>query len=311
MICLRTTHDAGRIVLASTLAICVAGILFIILSGKSSPAPNKVGTRHVVARVYGKPIFEDEIKASEQLVRLAVGKQAKPDVIAEKVHQEEISNLAMLIRRTVRDKCLEPYSASITEDLVSAEVDAKFVRAGIDETKADKIAKEHHKLLEALEANLRGKAASDKIYEEKLAGTSITREQWEAFRVFYGTHEKVSEFRRLIPKSLADMKANSRRSTRKDLALAKIESNLTKDVTVSDEEVMEEYKKRYATEPAPPPYTKVKDDLRQQVMQQKRRSIIRAWWRDQYEKAGILIEDDKYRDALKYLPLTDAIGRDE
>ncbi len=307
MMYLVVARKAGRgALLALIVATCVGAILLPNTSGGASAASKEVGERHIVARVYGKPIYQDEMKTDEQSIRLSLGDQARPEDIAERAQRKEISNLARLIRRAIKDKCLEPYLASISEEAVRAEVDTKFMMGGIDEAKAEQIAKKSERILAALEADLEGKVAPDKIYEEKLAGTSVTREEWRLFRIGHGgSPDRISEFRRLIPRSLADMKANSMKSSRRDLAFTRLREEVCKGVRELSGEAKgagdEEHDTKGDTAPT---HRELTDRYKARLLRQRRLSglaVMRAWWRQRYQDAKIVIEDDNYRGALDLL----------
>ena len=156
-------------------------------------------------------------------------------------------------------------------------------------------------LADALEEWQKDQSLADTIYNEKLSNTSITKAEWQAFRISYDTPKKLARMRSLIPRSLAEEKERTRRSLRKEILVAKLRAAIISDVSVSKEEIERYYQQKYSEKSDKPKLNEVKDEIHNVILLKKKQEVEKKWWQNQYKKAKIEIKIERFKDVLKTL----------
>ena len=217
------------------------------------------------------------------------------------VHEFEMDRLAAMIREKIRLQKIREAGLTVSEREVDRALDKMFEAGKIDEKVASKLNKELTALADALEAWQKDPSKGDVIYEEMLSSTGTIKKTWEIDKINYGTLEKLAKFRAMIPHSVSDMKRMSRDSKKRDLMFEKLRMIVAPDVTVTDEEMKEEYEHRYARVSKKPDFRKIKKGLRQELISQKRDVALFAYLQEQIMKAKIEIKNEKFKDVLDIL----------
>jgi len=278
-------------------------ILSILLVSPQSGLSEQVSREHIVAVVNGQNIYYKDIKADPKIIQLgyAHSKKLEPSELKKAIRKAEINALVARIQGIIKSEKMVQAGLRVSEKEIDHEIERRFRQAGIDDQKAKQIAETYGVLANALEEWQHSPEKADSIYEKKLASNFVTREQWRAFQACYDTPEKLAEMRRLIPSTVADMKENSRASCKRDLLFEKLRETITPGISVGDQEVITYYEQKYAHLAKKPPLNDIKDELRQQLLLEKRQEKERQWWQEQYKQAKIEIKDKRFRDALYLL----------
>ena len=252
----------------------------------------------VIAIVNGEEILYKDIKLDNISLQLFDTKGLTPLESQNIIKKNEKERLVGKIWEIIKNSAIKNLALTVTNNEIESEVNKRFEAAGIDEKKASEISLRYSKLIKALEDWQKNPSNADSIYQNILSNTSITKEEWRVFQSVYNTPEKLLEMQALIPEDLNDMKQNTRKSVEKDLLFNKMRDIICADVSVSDTEVETYYQKKYLDIPEKPNFNKVKEILRQELMNEKKKEAESKWWQKQYNNSKISIIDDDYKDVV-------------
>jgi hypothetical protein len=274
----------------------LAVILGLIWSGRSA------GSRGIVAVVNGTQVFYDDIYMDPEVVRALYGGELTASQIATKIEEHAGRRLRQAVREAIFKQKIEELGITASRGKIDQRVDELFQRGGVTAEDAVAVSSSAKALREALAACIEDPSEQDTIYQEKLADTLITREQWRVFRASFDTPDKLQEL--AIPTDVNDMKANTRESARKDILYRKLKDRITKDVSVSNSEIDQAYANQYRDVPDKPPLEEVRDTIRLRLLARKKREAEHRWWREQYRAADIEIMDPRLKNAVESLQTT-------
>lgn len=288
----------------------------------------------IIAIVNNNTIMYKQIKPSQTQIRYmqlvysnAHGREMTAQELADELQKAKKGALVKEIWRIVREQSVEELGISVTQEEVDRKIQemVKVVEnTGISE---EQILREARKktflIIKALKAWQKNPDKSKQIYKKLLEPKSITSHEWQIWRLSYGTPGKLKELQRLVPKTVDDMRKMSHESTKQDIIYEKLRNIFSKNITVTEEEVAEYYKKIYGEplkevnaegklpEETEDEYkkrsaeaeriTKIKKQLRKDLLEQKKYKKEQEWLIEQYRKAKIEIKDERFKDVLEML----------
>lgn len=258
------------------------------------------GPNDLVAIVHGAKILYKDVKVDPKTVQLSHAEQISASQLKSEVHKQEMRRLAGKIHKVIFEQKIDELRITVSEKEVDSRVDEIFRQTNMTSEKAAAVCENARALHEALAAWQKDPSHGDVIYNEKLAGSLISKEQWKAFQVAYDTPEKLKSL--VVPKNIDDMKKNSRESSRMDVLNKKLEDVITKNVSVKAEEIEAAYQKKYGNLPERPPLEEVMEKLNVQLLSKKKQEAKKVWWQEHYRQAKIEIKDQRFKDVLNILP---------
>jgi hypothetical protein len=219
--------------------------------------------------------------------------------LIEEIHRQETRRLIGSIRELIfREKVVE-LGLVASEEEVDWQVEEIFDKVGMTGEKAKDVCERARLVYEGLMAWQANRSLAGAIYEEKLAGSGISREEWKLFQLSYDSAEKLKGM--VVPGGIEDMKRKSRESSRKDVLGRKVEQFITREVSVKSEEVEEAYRERYGSLAQKPGFQEVAEKLGSELLVKKKQEAVRLWWLQQYRQADIEIRDPRFQHVLGIL----------
>jgi len=239
---------------------------------------------NIVAKVGDVSIYYDEIKAKPQLA----------EVLGVDKLQLEKSGLTGLIKKIIFKQTIKESGITVSEKEIDERLDQTIQKAGINNEYVKKVHDQCQAICDALAQWQKDHSRSNAIYTELLSGKGLTQQMWKTYQINYDTPEKLAKLKSLIPNSIEDMKKNSRESTKRDLLAEKLNEVITKDVSVTDQEVREAFDKQYKHNPQKPDYEKTKNIFRESVLNRKKQKVISDWWKNKYRQSRIVITNNTF-----------------
>lgn len=283
-------------------------IIILVFSYKKVAITKDKTDLSVIAIVNEEEILYKDIKLDYHTIQLLDTKGLTLLEVQDLTKKNEKERLAGKIWEIIKNSAIKKLALTVTDSEIESEVNKRFENAGIDEKMASEISNRYSKLIKALEDLQKNPSNGDSIYQNMLSNTSITKEEWKVFQSVYNTPEKLLEMKALIPEDLNNMKQNTRKSVEKDLLFNKMRDIISADVSVSDAEVETYYQKEYLDIPEKPNFNKVKEILRQELMDEKKKEAESKWWQKQYNDLKISIMDDEYKDVIEDLVIPYNLG---
>ena len=250
----------------------------------------------VVANVNGTIISYGDIRADPKVVQLLYAGQMDARRLRTEVRKYEERRLAQEIRKAIFKHKIDELGITATDEKVDSRVEEIFRKADMTDVKAAAICETAKAVYNALVEWHNNPSREDAIYNEKLKGSLVTREQWKAYQSCFDTPEKLKRF--AVPSNIEDMKRMSRESSRKDVLYAKLRDIVTSDVSVSDNEIKQAYEEKYGYLVKKPSLEEVKGTLRSELLTKKKQQQLELWWQEQYKEARIDIKDPRFKDVL-------------
>ncbi len=256
--------------------------------------------REVVAVVNGKSILSYTSLLDSRNVAMAVlGPEVNEARLQDEIYRIESRRIAGRIHGMIFDENIVAYGISVTEEDVDQKIKSLIERGLLTDEMTKQIQESIKRMRDALEAWHSNPEQSKAIYDKQLAPFSVATEQWRMHQAVYDKPEKLSIF--VIPKNLEEIVNDTRRSSRKDVLHEKLENIITKNVSVSTDEVQSLYNERYSQSPGKPKFDDVKDQLRSELITSKKNITIIRWWKEQYNKSDIEIKDPRFQNVLDVL----------
>lgn len=277
------------------ISLCIVGILTGYLFHAQ-----EIETNELVAIVNGTEVFYKDIKVDPKIIQLTYAQELGARQLKKEIRKHEMRRLAGKIHEVIYRQKIDELGLIVSEEEVDYRVEEIFQQANMTSEKAAVICESARAFREALEAWQKNPSMEDVIYNEKLVGSGVTKEQWKLYQICFDTPEKLKLF--AAPNNIEDMKRNSRRSSRKDMFYKKLNDIITKNVSVRNEEIEEIYEKKYAHIAEKPPLDELlKETLRLELLIRKKHEAEKLWWQEQYRQAMIEIKNPRFKDVLNIL----------
>ncbi len=180
------------------------------------------GPNDVVAVVNGETISYHDIETDPKMLSTLYASELNTDQLAKEKQRNEMRRLLGKIQMMIREQQIIELGLTATEREVRSKVDETFEKAGFTDDKAKMFCEQISAVYDALLEWYENPSKSDAIYNEKLSGRHITRQQWKLFQLCYDTPEKLKHLN--IPKNIDDMKMNSQESIRRDILHQKLDN---------------------------------------------------------------------------------------
>ena|GEM_PF-2441104 len=277
-----------------TLAFCVLG-LGLLLAPTRGYGSSELAGDVVVARVDGVPIHYSQIQAPPQVVDMLRTQTQDSRDLEKEARLWEARRLYWRLRGIIADRAVEAMGITVSPEQVDMRLNRMVETAGMTDDDMERIVTQSNALAEALRAWYADREAKDTIYQTELAPLGIMREQWEAFCVAYPEPDDLQ--RMVIPDSPADMIANSRQSTTRDLILEKLDATITANIRVSEPELLQAYHARYPEASTAPDFETVRARLEKELLDRQKARARQAWWAAQFA-ARVEYVDERFSHAL-------------
>jgi len=278
-------------------------LLFVLLCmvGTQSLLAETEDPNSIVATVNDVNILYKDIRADLKVVRMLHAGDINTLQLESEVRKQETRRLAGKIRELIFKQKITELGLTASEKEVDSRVEEIFRKTGMTNEKAKAICESGQAVYEALVAWQKNPSNGDAIYNEKLSDSLISKEQWKLWQACYDTPEKLKQL--FVPKDIEDMKKNSRKASRIDVLYQKLESVITKNISVGAKEVEEEYKKRYGHISPKPGLeeTRQMTMIEKELLTHKKEKAITIWWKEQYNSSKILILDKHFDGVLDLL----------
>ncbi|MHC4648015.1 MAG: hypothetical protein ACYTBJ_21355 [Planctomycetota bacterium] len=283
---------ARSLILVLLIVLCVVGGYVVQRGGKQ-------GDRAAIASVNGVTIAYRDVKADPEIVKLACPVEMTESELAGAIDRQEKRKLVGRIRKVIFNKRTGELGLTASEEEINARVEQIFRDAGLTEEKAVEVRESLQLVREALMLWQQNPSESDVIYSEKLRDCGISKGQWRLFQACYGTPEKLK--RLVAPKDLADMKTQSRESSKRDVLHKKLEDFIVRDISVEPAEIEKAYERKYEGIEKKPLLKEVWDQLSTELLLKKKQRAVELWWKEQYRQVKVEIKDPRFEDVLDVL----------
>lgn len=248
-----------------------------LLAGDNGGEP-----RLVVATMNGDKIYYGDIALSLQKIQ-------------DYVRGVQADRLVGQIRVLIQEQAADRLGIRVSDEEVNRRVESKFREDGFDNGVASALSAKMRAIADALEAWQKDKSQGRAIYKRMLVNRASEME-WRMAQRCYPTPKDIAGFRSRIPNSLEDIKARSRSSIKKDMIAEELARRVTHDVQATDAEVKFFYeRKKYRGTVPRPPLEEVAEQIRNDLLREKRKFAMSAWWVQQLRKAKIDIHDEQLR----------------
>lgn len=126
------------------------------------------------------------------------------------------------IMRIIFNQAIAERHITASSDEIEKEMEQKLVGARIGEKEIQQMAQLQDTLVAALVEVQKDPQRAQEIFAERLTGSAISENAWAVYVANYRTPEKIEQLKKLIPRSVEDVKKNSAASSRHDVLLAKL-----------------------------------------------------------------------------------------
>jgi len=275
-------------------AIWVLGVGLLLAPTRGYGSSELAGDM-VVARVDGVPIHYRQIQAPPQVVDMLRTQTQDSRDLEKETRLWEARRLYGRIRGIIADHATEAMGITVSPEQVDAKLNRMIETAGMTDDDMERIVTQSNALAGALRAWHADREAKNAIYQMQLAPLGIMPEQWEAFCVAYPEHDDLK--RLVIPDSPADVIANSRQSTTRDLLLEKLDDAIVADVRVDEPELLQAYHAQYPEVSTAPDFETVRARLEKELLGRQKARARQAWWAAQFA-TRVQYVDERFSHAL-------------
>lgn len=258
----------------------------------------------VIAEVEGqiiiyKEIAEDPEKATF-VYRLQYGREPSEVELSSIIDRKEIGRLAAKIQDIIKQKKIKEFGIDISDKEMEAWLRSFYTKYNIDPVETTATTNKYFSALaKALREVQKNPAEERKIYEQQLS-ILMSYEEWTGHRRYYNTPEKISWIEKSLSQEVEDLyKPNP--AIEAWMLNQKLKSKITEDVSVTDRELKDYYNKVYSGVKDKPIFIEVREQLREQLIEEKKRQKEEKWWQEQYKKANIKIKVDKFKNVMNIL----------
>ena len=259
----------------------------------------------VVVMVDGHVIRSSDIAVSSDFV--AENVQPDADAASQAAVEHQKQKLQNQIRKIVFDEAVDRYGIVVTEDEVTARINESFAVMGITENTAIQIRNKGLRIADCMRRVVINRADPGVIYSTDIE-ERITPSEWDAYLSNYDTAAKIDAFIMSLPRSVADMKANSRASARSDLEAERLEQRICSDIAVTDADVS-----TYCQQRLQKTRDEISPELREKIkirmLLDRKADAMRMWWKKEIAEADIEVLDSRF-EGIKYA-IMNALSVDE
>lgn len=242
----------------------------------------------IVATVNNVNVIYKDVKVEPETMQQLSTTDANNIELEKATLAYEKKRLASKMHELIFEQKVTDLGLTVSESEIDGRVEQIFEKANMTTERANTVCQIGHALYDALKAWQQNPSKEDSIYNSMLANTSISREQWNSFQVYFNTPEKLKTF--VIPDNIDDMKKNSRKSSKRDLLYEKLENIITQNVTVTINEIETSYEQQYGNAFPKPSFEDAKVVVKCELLAKKKQEAIISWWQKQYNDADIKIE---------------------
>ncbi len=290
-------------------------IIYISMVCFSSYA-QQIPQDEIVAKVNGKKIFYREIMLSQKLqnryLQSKYGeklKQLTDDEINRAILLEEKKNLLGIIKYIIKEEKIKKWQISVTSEEINSHIELSLKDNNLSIEGLSKKMKEGDRaLLKALSAYLKDPQREDEIYAELKQKYGYSKLAWNGMKEKYNTPEKIEKLKKIMQFTLSSLEEDLIENFRPLILNEKFRDYITGDISVSESELKEFYKRQYPLaenypEANIPKYDEVKDMLVKKLLERKKREKLASWWLAELKKANIEVLDERYKDFMDLLEL--------
>lgn len=257
----------------------------------------------VVAIVFGKEIKYADIVVLDDKVREEYGGKIGDKELKAAVLERETRWLRGRICNEIAMREIEKARIAVTDEEALARLTSDIAKAKVDDNFVKKIAQDGSIILQALEEWLANPQDEETIYRARVSQI-LSKDEWEAYKKRYSNWEVLEELRAMIPSSIEDMKRKSLLSMKMQIAFEKLKQLVTKHISISERELHNYYVAKYKQEPRPV-YQAVKSQLKEELLQVRKREAMASWWQKRYKEAKIEIKDERFKHVIEMFIFTD------
>jgi len=278
------------------------GVCFILFANLLFCAEIKQDT--VIAEVDGQKIIYKQIMQNpEQIIfsyQLEHKREPSKEEISNIILKKEKEQLAAEIHHIIKQKKIKEFGIKVSNREMQLKMKSFYVEHNLDPKEiADEINRCGFALAKALREALENPAEEKKIYEQELSSL-MTYEEWTGHRRCYNTIEKIGWIEKSLPQTAEDLyKPNP--AIEAWLLGEKFRDRITKDVSVTAEELRDYYNIVYEGVESKPTFAEVKKQLEKELLKGKKQRREKEWWQEQYKKAKIEIKDERFKDVIDML----------
>lgn len=263
----------------------------------------------VIAEVNGKKIYYKEIMLSQNQrdrLKLKYKEELAEDEINKLILSEEKKYLANTIKNIVKEEKIQQWHLAVSTQEINNYIETYLQNTGLSLGGITEETRMRSKLLfEALSEYLKKPNKDEEIYA-KLEKFGYSKGFWNLMKKNYNTPEKLELIKKGIKETPSSLKENLIKGFKPFLINEKFEDYITKDIAVSEDELMSFYRKEYPlAERYPnasvPKYDEVKGLLTEKLLQKKKEEKLANWWLGEFKQAKIEIKDKRFKDVLYLL----------
>ncbi len=267
-------------------AMVVFGLLLLI---SAEVALGEVDNK-VIMRVNGFAIGASELAVLPD----AMAKDVKPndEETDQALLRHNTSKLSNRIRQIVLDEAIMKYGITVTDDEIESRVNKSFSAVNITEDVANQIRDKGLRIAQGLKKVFVHELDSEFVYSTYLKDI-ITSSEWDAYQSNYDTEAKIGLFIDSLPRDVADMKANSRASARRDLEYERLKQRIYSDIMVTDADISFYSQQRLQKNPeeiSP----ELRDTIERRILVERQSEAMLKWWKEQIIAADIEIIDSRF-----------------
>lgn len=192
--------------------------------------------------------------------------------------------IANTVRAEILAQCVEASGITVPDEVLTHCVDLYFSAAGVGDEQAQYIRDKMRPIIEALNDVVAGKLDREQAYERHLKD-KISREEWAVWVTGRTNKSRVEELERLVPRSVEDMKQQTRVSLRKDIEIWLLLEQVAGEPEPARPEIEALYRKLYPT--GEPPLAEVERSIAARIVNERKQRRVAQWWETQIAKATI------------------------
>jgi len=217
----------------------------------------------------GNKILPIELTSTENSVEKIVGE------IYKNLLEMEIANNDISLKDKDIDELLDVY----------------FEISGVTHESANNLSQKLELIIESLGDVYLKNENKEQVYDKKLK-TAMSNKEWESWCQKYNSPEKINKLKADVPKSVNDMKKNTRKYLTNAVQQWLLIEKFRKLFTPEKQDLEKYYKEHYSNENVS--YDKIKEDIRNKIICQK----IQEWWNNEIKNAGITVPEKYSKSVL-------------
>jgi hypothetical protein len=279
------------------------GLCLILCAGLFTINSFCIEPNAVIAVVEGEKVIYRQITQEPKEVlswyQNTFGKEPTKDEIDKTIIQKERAALANQIHRIIEQKKMKELGIKTSDKEVEIRMKSYYTEHNLNPEEITKdINLRISKIAKALREALKNPSEEKKIYERELS-SFMEYEEWTSRRQYCNTVEAIEAFDEPFARVEELYKPNP--ALKAWLLDEKFRDAITKDVSVTDEEVKVYYTELYDGQEDKPLFAEAEKNLKEELLTRKKQQKEKQWWQEQYKNVKIEIKDERFKDVMNML----------